>query len=594
MQVIATAGHVDHGKSTLVRALTGMEPDRWAEERRRGMTIDLGYAWTTLPSGIELAFVDVPGHQRFVTNMLAGVGPAAAALFVVAADEGWRRQSGEHLDALHALGIRQGLLVVTRSDLADPRPVLADAGQRLAATSLGAVEGLAVSGRTGTGLDELRQALDRLVARLGAPDPGGRIRLWIDRSFSVRGSGTVVTGTLGAGSIAVGDELQLRDQRVRVRGLQQLGRPADRVHGVARVAVNLRSIDTAQVRRGDALLTRDAWHWTAVVDARLEPILFDPPAELTVHVGSASVPARVRMLSADLARLTLRTRLPLQFGDRLILRDPAQQCIVAGALVLDADPPDFDRRGAAQLRAAELDALDPADAVDPGGIATQVRRRQAVRRQTLVALGLPVAEPAGVLVRQDWLIDQPTWLRWQRELTHTVDEYAAAHPQQPGLPLEKARQRIGVPDPALLRLLTRESGLELAAGRVARPGVEVSLGAAEGAVQELEARLSKHCFDAPERTQLEGYGLTSRDLATAERAGRLLRLAPDIVVGPNAAELAAAVLAGLPQPFTTSQARQALDTTRRIAVPLLEHLDRLGLTARIDASTRAIVSVPQR
>src|SRR4051795_11686571 len=173
MHVLATAGHVDHGKSTLVRALTGMEPDRWAEERRRGMTIDLGYAWTTLPSGAELAFVDVPGHQRFIGNMLAGLGPAPAVLFVVAADEGWSRQSSEHLAAIDALRLSHGLLVVTRSDLADPEPALADSLARIARASLGSVPGLGVSGTTGAGLRALRRALDKLVAGLPEPEPAG-------------------------------------------------------------------------------------------------------------------------------------------------------------------------------------------------------------------------------------------------------------------------------------------------------------------------------------------------------------------------------------------------------------------------------------
>src|SRR5947209_7252386 len=184
MYVVATAGHVDHGKSTLVRALTGMEPDRFAEERRRGMTIDLGYAWARLPSGAQLAFVDVPGHQRFIANMLAGLGPAPAVLFVVAADEGWSRQSAEHLAAVDALRVRHAVLAVTRSDLADPAPALADARARLAATSLGEVEGVAVSGATGAGLDDVRAALDRLVAHLPEPDERAPVRLWLDRSFS--------------------------------------------------------------------------------------------------------------------------------------------------------------------------------------------------------------------------------------------------------------------------------------------------------------------------------------------------------------------------------------------------------------------------
>ena len=200
MHVIATAGHVDHGKSTLVRMLTGMEPDRWAEERRRGMTIDLGYAWTSLPSGETLAFVDVPGHQRFIGNMLAGLGPAPAVMIVVAADEGWREQSTEHLAAATALGIRDGLLVVTRSDLADPADALAESRRHLAASTIADAESVAVSGATGAGLAELRAALDRLVARLPPPSVQERVRLWVDRAFTIRGAGTVVTGTLGAGT----------------------------------------------------------------------------------------------------------------------------------------------------------------------------------------------------------------------------------------------------------------------------------------------------------------------------------------------------------------------------------------------------------
>ena len=209
MHVIATAGHVDHGKSTLVRALTGMEPDRWAEERRRGMTIDLGFAWTVLPQGEQVAFVDVPGHERFVTNMLAGLGPVPAVMFVVAADEGWMPQSAEHLAAVDALQIEHGLLVITRADLADPGVATELAVAELAGTSLAAVECVAVSGRSGAGLNELRSALGRLVARLPAPDVAAPVRLWIDRIFSISGSGTVVTGTLPAGTVSEGDELEL-------------------------------------------------------------------------------------------------------------------------------------------------------------------------------------------------------------------------------------------------------------------------------------------------------------------------------------------------------------------------------------------------
>lgn len=206
MHVVATAGHVDHGKSTLVRALTGMEPDRWAEERRRGMTIDLGYAWMRLDDGTRIAFVDVPGHERFITNMLAGIGPVPAVLLVVAADEGWCRQTAEHLAALDALGVRHGVLAVTRSDLGDADLAIGEARDYLADSSLADIEAVAVSPVTGCGLDELRAALLRMTGQLHQPESPAT-RLWVDRVFSIQGAGTVVTGTLASGRLAVDDEL---------------------------------------------------------------------------------------------------------------------------------------------------------------------------------------------------------------------------------------------------------------------------------------------------------------------------------------------------------------------------------------------------
>src|SRR4051812_17571784 len=302
-----------------------MEPDRWAEERRRGMTIDLGFAWTTLASGATLAFVDVPGHERFVPNMLAGVGPVPAAMIVVAADEGWMPQSAEHLAALDALGVRYGLLVITRADLADPAAAAHAAQAEIARTSLGPVPAVAVSAVTGAGLPDLRAALDSLIARLPAAAPDAPVRLWIDRSFTIRGSGTVVTGTLGAGTLRTGDTLTLGDRIVRIRGLQALGASADAVTAVARVAVNLRGVDKHQVRRGDALLTPGAWATVDVVDIRVHAPVRRLPARLTLHIGAAAVPVHVRPLGDDTARLRLDRPLPLRIGDRALLRDPGRR-----------------------------------------------------------------------------------------------------------------------------------------------------------------------------------------------------------------------------------------------------------------------------
>ncbi|WP_051835536.1 selenocysteine-specific translation elongation factor [Streptomyces sp. NRRL S-481] len=360
MHVIATAGHVDHGKSTLVRLLTGMEPDRWKEERDRGLTIDLGFGWTTLPGGERVAFVDVPGHERFVPNMLAGVGPVPAVLFVVAADEGWMPQSTEHLQALDALGVRHGLLAVTRCDLADPEPAREQALARVARTSLGAVDSVAVSGRTGEGLGRLRAALARLVATLPPADAGADVRLWVDRAFSVTGAGTVVTGTLAAGTLRVGDRLVVASTgaATRVRGLQTLGQDAGAVRAVARVAVNLRGVERSALIRGDALLTPDKWLTTGEIDVALRgDDSGELPRELVLHIGSAAVPVRVRPLGPDTARLRPARPLPLRTGDRALLRDAGRHRVAAGVDVLDVCPPALVRRGAARRRGAELAAL---------------------------------------------------------------------------------------------------------------------------------------------------------------------------------------------------------------------------------------------
>ena len=601
MHVLATAGHVDHGKSALVRALTGIEPDRWEEEHRRGLTIDLGYAWTTLASGEEVAFVDVPGHQRFIGNMLAGLGPAPAVLFVVAADEGWRQQSGEHLAAVDALGLRHGLLVVTRSDLADPAAALADAGERLAASTLGACEAVAVSARTGTGLDALREALDRLVARLPPPDPAARLRLWVDRSFTIRGSGTVVTGTLGEGRISVGDELEVGGRRVRVRGLQSLERSREEVSAVARVAVNLRGVAADEIARGSVLLAPGAWRTTSIVDVRLNADARELPSRAMLHIGTAAQEVRLRPLSGDTARLLLPVALPLRAGDRAILRDPGAQRVLAGVVVLDVDPPPLQRRGAGARRGQELAA-----ATGTLDLAGEVRRRGAMRTQDASALGLDVGRPASgdaqvapagdrreaaeSVVRQgEWLVDREVWQEWGDALRAALEVQTRDEPLEPTLTLEAARAAAGLPDRSLVAALAGETGLEVAAGRVGLPGVTASLGQAEEGLRRIEERLGASPFAAPERPELEAAGLGPREVAAAVRTGRLVRLPDDVLLLPSAPARAMRVLAGLPQPFTTSEARQALGTTRRVVIPLLEHLDGRGWTRRLDGAHRQVV-----
>ncbi len=582
MHVVATAGHVDHGKSTLVRALTGMEPDRWAEERRRGMTIDLGFAWTSLPSGEQVAFVDVPGHERFVANMLAGVGAAPAVMFVVGAEEGWMPQSAEHLDALDALGVRHGLLVVTRSDLADPGRALAQAGQEVAATSLGRVESVAVSGQTGAGLDDLRAALDRLVGRLPAADPDADVRFWIDRAFTIRGSGTVVTGTLGAGRVRVGDELVLVPAMtpVRVRGLQSLGAPVEEATGVSRVAVNLRGVPVEDVRRGFALLTPAHWLAADIVDVRLRgDAAADLPATSTLHVGSAQMTVRIRPLGADTARLTLPAPLPLRIGDRALIRDPGRQRIAAGVTVLDIRPPALRRRGAATSRAAQLDIMDGR----PDG-AAELRRRLIIRVADLAAMGAPL--PAAPVVG-DWLVEPSHWSALRDRLAVLVAEHAEGYPLEHGLPTEAARHLLDLPDARLVIALVAPP-LRLVEGRISQapPSLPPSIATA---IENLHAEFADRPYAAPDAHRLIELGLGSRELAAAVRVGALAKVADGIYLLPVALTSVTDVLATLPQPFTISAVREALGTTRRVAVPLMELLDARGLTRRLPDSRRELV-----
>lgn len=572
MRVIATAGHVDHGKSTLIHALTGTHPDRLAEERRRGLTIDLGFAWTDLPSGERLAFVDVPGHERFVPTMLAGVGPVPAVLFVVAADEGWKPQSAEHLAAVDALGVRHGLLVITRCDMADPGPATAQAQDRIRSSTLGSVDAVAVSARTGTGLAELRAALDRLVARLPDGDADSPVRLWIDRSFTVRGSGLVVTGTLGAGRIRTGDVLVTArsGSPVRVRALQALGEETGLVRATARVAVNLRGLDKESTGRGDALLTPDSFLPCLSCDVRVHggTPASELPRTAVAHIGSAAVPVRVRPLGPDIVRLTLPEPLPLRIGDRAVLRDPGLRRVLAGLTVLDPRPPELRRRGAAARRAAEL-----GDARGTPGEASELRRRLLVRRGELTAMGVAVhtAPVAG-----DWLADPAHWTALRARLAALVAGYLSERPTEDGIPLEAARHRLGLPAVSLVEALVTPP-LRMSRGRVTA-GPAAQPAPVADAVRRLTAELAGRPFAAPQAQRLAELGFGSRELAAAVRHGVVLRLAEHVVLLPDAPRLAADRLSELDQPFTVGTASRALDTSRRVAVPLLEHCDSQGIT----------------
>ncbi len=356
LHVVATAGHVDHGKSTLVLALTGMDPDRFAEEKARGLTIDLGFAWTTLPSGRRLAFVDVPGHVRFLKNMLAGVGGVDACMFVVAATEGWKPQSEEHLRILELLGVGHGLVVLTKVGLVDGETrelARLELEDMVAGTFLEGAEVAEVDVLAGEGVDGLRAALDRLLESTPPAVDRGRPRLWVDRVFAAKGSGTVVTGTLTGGSLAVDDDLLTSPggRKVRVRGLQSLQEPLRTVGPGSRVAVNLSGVAHDEVARGHALVRPGQWRPTRVFDASLRT-LGTLGHEVTrrgayqAYLGSGEHSVRVRILGGDalgpgdegLVRIHLPVVVPLLPGDRYILRESGRDETVGGGEVLDVAP----------------------------------------------------------------------------------------------------------------------------------------------------------------------------------------------------------------------------------------------------------------
>ena len=584
MHVVATAGHVDHGKSTLVRALTGSDPDRLEEERKRGLSIELGYCWTELagPDGRTLgdvAFVDVPGHQRFVSTALAGVGPVPVAMFVVAADDPWMPQAAEHLAALDALGVGHGMLVVTRSDLADPAPALARAREELSRTTLRDAPALAVSGRTGAGLDELRSVLADVLGKVPVPDPSADVRLWVDRRFTVHGTGTVVTGTLPAGSVHVGDVLEVDGTTVRVRGLESLGRPVEAASGVARVALDLGGRAPETITRGSVLVTPEAFERVTVLDVRLTGGgSARLPERPVLHVGAAMTTVRARPLGEGFARLTLEHPLPLRIDDRAILRDPGSRAIW-GVRVLDPAPPALGRRGAARDRAAALTSYDATPAA-------QLAARGLVRRSLLRRLGVhDVPLPEGAVEAGDWLVSPGRADELRARLAEVVERVST--PLQPGVPEAALAHELELPDVALVAALVRPP-LRMEGGRVVRDSSRELPAALAAAVEALRADLASAPFAAPAAGRLAELGLDARAVAALHRSGHLLRVADGVVLLPGADDDAVSVLGALPQPFTTSEARQALGTSRRVALPLLAHLDRTGRTLRLPDDRRQL------
>jgi selenocysteine-specific elongation factor len=560
MHVVATAGHVDHGKSTLVKALTGTDPDRLAEEKERGLTIDLGFASTALPSGRGVAFIDVPGHVRFLKNMLAGVGSVDACIFVVAATEGWKPQSEEHLRILSLLGIRHGLIALTKVGLADDelRELAAmEIADRVEGTFLEDAPIVEVDALEGHGIDTLQAALDELLDATPTATDHKRPRLWIDRVFAAKGSGTVVTGTLTGGLIRVDDELDAlpAGRTVRIRALQSLHAERTKVGPGNRVAVNLTGMSHDELRRGDVLVAARQWHVTDRFDGRVEVLdaLDHPVTRRGAHVayiGSGEYPARVRVLgpaeippgARGAVRVYLPVALPLLPGDRFILRESGRGETLGGGEILDIDP----------LVAASR-------AVPDRSVDRVIAERGRVDVDHLLRLtGERRAPDVGT-----WAVAPETLDETRAALDRAI---VAAGP----LGLDLA----GLDDFERSVLETMD-GYHVEGGH-ARVADAVDPLADHPYVAELEASP----FDPPQPTDIDRAEL--RELV---RRGDVVE-ADGVYFAASAVDAAARVVAGLlavePDGVTVSTIRDAWGTSRKYAIPLVTHLDENGITRRRD------------
>ncbi len=615
--VIGTAGHIDHGKTSLLRALTGIDADRLPEERARGMTIDVGYAHLAFEDGVELDFVDVPGHDRLIGNMLVGAGEIDAAMLVVAADDGPRPQTIEHLQLLDALGIEDGLVVVTKIDMVEPgrvEAVIREVRALLGATTLASVPVLAVSSLSGDGVPEVRAALrvlrDAFAARLAHDGSAGPARLSIDRAFGVKGRGTVVTGTLWGGALERGSTLRREPggEEVRIREVQVHGAPRDR-HDGGRTALNLAGVPADQLRRGDVLTADARVHGTdrLLVDVRPATVvgvsgveagariggaatahgLPGAGATVRLHLGTDQVDATVRRIRGDAGAmlLTLARETATFAGARGVLREPASGAVVGGMRVLDTRPP----RGASRRR------------MTPERLATL---REAVGR------GWNAIDGALIDLHGAFVLEDGTGrsLALARDVRSALDEAAldavASHhrdvPLSPGLPLPRARA-------AVLRRLRALATVErrhldvvsvtvarvvnhlVSDGRLVRrddvlrdPSIA---GEQSDALAEAMTRLVQ-ALDVPAPPPLDeaaaAAGCPPDGVQALQAAGRIVRLGADLAwSAPAYHRLAALALEHSRRaPLTPAALRDATGTSRKYVLAILEDLDRREILSR--------------
>ncbi len=601
--IIGTAGHVDHGKSALVTALTGRPMDRLAEERRRGITIDLNFASIEIGPGVVAGIIDVPGHEDFVRTMVAGASGVDVAILVVAADEGIMPQTREHLLVLEQLRVPTGIAVITKVDTVDPEwaeLVQADLAEWLGPSSMAFGEPLVTSARTGQGMAALRARLEHL-ARVHTPrDAGDLFRLPVDRVFSVAGAGTVVTGTVGSGSVAVGDTVLLLPSRreARVRSIESHGIPRERSAPGERTAVALGGVERGDIARGEVLVSADGpWVATTRVDAE---VMLGPgvAAGLTdrsrvrVHHGTAEVMARIRLeepLRAGgrtIARLTLESPIVARGQDRLVLRSYSPMTVVGGGRILDPIP------GSRRRTPVGLGSPDPATRLE----ALVERRRTGLEQLQLpVLLGLPpaacdalVGASATLASVGDLLVPGAQLEQLAGVLVGRVESHHQTEPHEPGISVETLRRAVRVPDAvaaAALAVAVRSGRLRNRAGVVAVPAFRPVARATEEEQRRLVSAVASAGLAAPTAAELSrqlGVGEALAGLRQAAGRGEVVQLEPGLFLAPAALEGFASILreVGSAGDITPGVLRDRTGLSRKFLIPLLEWADRSGITYR--------------
>jgi len=611
LYVVGTAGHVDHGKSTLVKALTGIDPDRLQEEKDRGMTIDLGFAWLELPSGREVSIVDVPGHERFIKNMLAGVGGIDVALLVIAADEGIMPQTEEHLAILELLRVKRAVVALTKRDLVDAdwlELVVEDVSARLQRSTLSGAPVVVVSAVTGEGLADLLATLDRALDNTPPREDLGRPRLPIDRVFTIAGFGTVVTGTLIGGRLQAGQELEVQPGglKARARGLQMHKHKVEVAQPGNRVAANLAGLSTDDLRRGQVVTVPGWLRPTLALDVSLRLLPAAKPlphnATVTFHAGSAEAVARVSLLEGDQlqpgetgwAQLRLGEPVALAKGDLFVLRTPNET--IGGGEVVEPHARRHRRRQADVAEALQLlqrgspeelvlRAVDQRELADLPAIVQRSGLPADQVRATVQAL---LAESRLVQVNEHYATGA-SWERLTGRLLGTLSAYHQQYPLRSGMPKEELKSRVGLAARLFNQLLER---LE-AAGRLVQSESSVRLPEHRPAFDPAQQREAERLLEALARDRFSPPSLTdlAQELALdAELLGALVEQRQIVRVGESIAylpdaydEMVAKIVERIRASgsITVAEVRDLFNTSRKYSLGIMEHLDEQRITRRV-------------